>query len=308
MFKYLTAGLIGLSILSMSNASQAQDRIAIGTGGTGGVFYSVGAGVADILSRKLDGVSANAEVTGASVENVRRVSMGEMALGFSSASTLYAGKHGEDPFDEEQNVAAIAYLYPAWLQIAASNSSGAKSIEDLKDLRVSVGPPGSNASVIAERLLEAYDAWDMGSVQFLSYGEATNAIKDSNLDATFVLAGAPASALIELTTSEDATMIPVDAGKLAGMLEEYPYYQVIDIPAGIYRGQDEAVAAVGDPVILFTQADADEEMVYNVTKTIFENLSELGAVHPMAELISFDNATKTPIDLHPGARRFFEGK
>lgn len=288
------------------SAAQAEDRVAIGTGGTGGVFYAVGAGMADVINKHLDGVTAKAEVTGASVENIRRVSMGEMTIGFSSASTLFAGSEGTAPFEEKQKVAAIGYLYPAMLQVAALNDAGVKSIDDLKGKRVSVGPPGSNSSVIAERLLKAYGAHDEGTIQFLSYNEATNAMKDGNLDATMVLAGIPASALIELSTTKDVSFVPVDAARVEGLLKEFPFYRVSELPGGVYRGTDAGVPQLGDPVILFAGADADEELVYKLTKTIFENLEELGAVHPMAKLISAKTAPDAPIALHAGAKRYFD--
>ncbi|WP_319531843.1 TAXI family TRAP transporter solute-binding subunit [uncultured Cohaesibacter sp.] len=289
-----------------SPAAQAMDRVSIGTGGTGGVFYTVGAGLADLLTAKGNEISANAEVTGASIENVRRVSMGQMTVGFSSASTLYAGFVAEDPFEEKQKVMAIAALYPAVLQVAATAASGAKTIADLKDLRVSVGPPGSNSSVLAERMLTAHDAFNINNVQFLSYGEATNAIKNGNLDASIILAGVPASAFIELTTTTDAKLIPVETANATSLISEYPFYALGQVKGGIYNGNDEPVASMVDPVILFTSADADEELVYNITKTMFDNLSTLGEVHPAAALITRENAPNTPIPLHPGAKRYFD--
>lgn len=287
----------------------AQDRISIGTGGTGGVFYTVGAGMADILSREMEGVTANAEVTGASIENIRRVSTGEMTIGFSSASTLYEGKNGEGPFaGDPQDVAAIAYLYPAVLQIAATAASGAASVEDLADLRISVGPPGSNSSVLAERLLTALDAFNIANVSFLSYAEATAAIKNGNLDASIILAGTPASAFIELSTTEDVVMVPVEEDRVAGLLEDYPFYEIVEIPAGTYQGTEAAVAAVGDPAILFTSAGADPDMVYRITGALFDNLDTLGTVHPAAKLITKEKAPDTPVDMHPGAQRYFDAQ
>ncbi|SPJ24212.1 TAXI family TRAP transporter solute-binding subunit [Palleronia abyssalis] len=295
--------------LAAATPLAAQDRVSIGTGGTGGVFYAVGAGMADLLNRQLDGVSANAEVTGASVENIRRVSNGEMTMGFSSASTLYEGKAGEGPFDgDPQNVAAIAYLYPAVLQLAATAESGAETVADLGGLDISIGPPGSNSSIFAERLLTSQDAFDMGNVSFLSYGEATGAIKNGQLEGSIILAGTPASAFIELFTTEDVRLIPVEGGSVEGLLQDYPFYELVDIPAGTYEGQDGAVSAVGDPAILFTAADADEEMVRQITATLFDNLETLGSVHPAAAKITVEAAGNTPIDLHPGAQAYFDGR
>jgi uncharacterized protein len=284
----------------------AQERISIGTGGTAGVFYVVGAGMAEVLTRHLDGHTATAEVTGASVENILRVSAGEITFGFSSSSTLYDAVQGNEPFDAPHNVKAIAYLYPAALQPAALQGSGAASIDDLAGKRVGIGPPGSNSAVLAERLLDAYGVLDQVEAHYMSYGEATNAIQDGNLDATFVLAGIPAAALIELSTTRDVTFLPVDRDRLAGLLEEFPYYNVSDIPAGSYEGQTEPIPALGDPVMLFAHADADEELIYRITRTIYENLDELGPVHPMARFIEVGHAEEVPVEIHPGARRYFD--
>ncbi|MBS8226397.1 TAXI family TRAP transporter solute-binding subunit [Vannielia litorea] len=301
----LAAALIGASAF----AASAQERVSIGTGGTGGVFYAVGAGMADLLTRKLDGVSANAEVTGASIENIRRVSAGEMTIGFSSASTLYEAKSGSGAFDgDAQNVAAIAYLYPALLQIAATEASGAAGVKDLADLKISIGPPGSNSSVFSERLLTSQGAFNVGNVSFLSYGEATGAIKNGQLEGSMILAGTPASAFIELFTTEDVKLVPVVADDVIGLIEEFPFYEVVEIPGGTYEGESEAVVAVGDPAILFAAADADPALIESITATLFDNLEELGAVHPAAKKISMERATATPIDLHPGAQTYFDGQ
>ena len=305
--KYKLIGIAAALVLSVSNASAA-DRVSIGTGGTGGVFYTVGAGLADLLTKADNDISANAEVTGASIENIRRVSMGQMTIGFSSASTLFAGANAEDPFEDKQNVQAIAAPYPAALQVAATKSSGAITISDLKDLRVSVGPPGSNSSVLAERVLEAHGALNYSNLQYLSYGEATNAIKNGNLDASFILAGIPASAFIELTTTTDSNLVTVDLDKTAELISKFPYYDLTEVSGGIYTGNDENTVALGDPVILFTSADANEDLAYRITETLFENLNTLGSVHPSAAMITLEKAPKTPIRLHPGAKRYYDSK
>src|SRR3546814_3308810 len=154
--------------------------------------------MADVLNQKMPGTPARAEVTGASVENIRRVAADQMTFGFSSSSTLYEASVGEGPFEEALPVAAIAYLYPAVLQIATTADNGIATMEDLAGKRINLGPPGSNAAVLAQRLLEAYDVFDAGNAQFLSYSEGTNALMNGTIDATVVLAGAPTAALIDL--------------------------------------------------------------------------------------------------------------
>ena len=284
----------------------AEQRVAIGTGGTGGLFYVIGAGMADVLNRHMEGTTARAEVTGASVENIRRVAADQMTFGFSSSSTLYEASVGEGPFEQALPVAGMAYLYPAVLQIATIEGTGIETMQDLAGKRINLGPPGSNAAVLAQRLLEAYGVFDPANAQFISYTEGTGAIINGNLDATVVLAGAPTAALIDLGAQRDMKLISVDADKVANLLEEFPFYQVYDIPAETYSGQAEAVTVINDPATLFVKADADEELVYSLTKALFDNLDELAEIHPQAGAIALETATNTPIALHPGAQRYFD--
>ncbi len=205
----LKAAAVALALAA--TPALAQERVAIGTGGTGGLFYVIGAGMADIFNKHMDNTTARAEVTGASVENIRRVAADQMTFGFSSSSTLYEAKNGMGPFDgDAQPVAAMAYLYPAVLQIATVADTGITSLEDLAGKKVNLGPPGSNAAVLAQRLLEAYGVFDAGNAQFLSYTEGTNALMNGTVDATVVLAGAPTAALIDLDAQRDMVLLPLD--------------------------------------------------------------------------------------------------
>ena len=298
---------LALAAAFVATPALAEERISIGTGGTGGLFYVIGAGMADVLNKNMSDASARAEVTGASVENIRRVAAGQMTFGFSSSSTLYEAKAGEGPFkDGAQPVAAMAYLYPAVLQIATIADTGIKTMADLAGKRINLGPPGSNSAVLAQRLLEAYGVFDPGNAQFLSYTEGANALMNGTLDAIVVLAGAPTAALIDLDAQRDMVLLSIDEEKVKGMLEQYPFYQSYEIKAGTYPDQTAAVTVINDPATLFVKADADEKLVNTITKTLFEHLQELGEVHPQAKAISLDTATKTPIDLHPGAKSYFD--
>jgi TRAP transporter TAXI family solute receptor len=298
---------IAAVLLAAPGAASAEERISIGTGGTGGLFYVIGAGIADVLNSHMPDTTARAEVTGASVENIRRVAADQMTFGFSSASTLYEAKAGEGPFEDGAlPVAGMAYLYPAVLQFATTADTGIGSMEDLAGKRINLGPPGSNSAVLAQRLLEAYGVFDAGNAQFLSYSEGTNALMNNTIDATVVLAGAPTAALIDLDAQRDMVLLSLDADKVSDFFETYPYYKPYEIPGGTYPDQAEPVTVVNDPATLFVKADADEALVNTITQTIFENLDELGGVHPQAKAISIETAPDTPIDLHPGAKAYFD--
>lgn len=290
----------------LAGSATAQERISIGTGGTGGLFYVIGAGMAEIINQNMPGTTARAEVTGASVENIRRVAAEQMTFGLSSSSTLYEASVGEGPFEEALPVAAMAYLYPAVLQIATTADTGIKTMGDLAGKSISLGPPGSNAAVLAQRILEAHGVFDAGNAQFLSYNEGTNALMNGTVDATVVLAGAPTAALIDLAAQRDMRLIPVDRDKVGALIEQYPFYQLHEIKPGTYEGQDAPVSVINDPATLFTHRDAPEETIYQITKTIFDNLDTLAEVHPQAANIARETAPNTPIPLHPGAQRYFD--
>ena len=299
--------MLAVATALLAMPASAEERISIGTGGTGGLFYVIGAGMADIINKYMEDATARAEVTGASVENIRRVAAGQMTFGFSSSSTLYEAKNGEGPFDgDPQAVAAMAYLYPAVLQFATIADTGIKGFEDLAGKRINLGPPGSNSAVLAQRLLEAYGVFDPGNAQFLSYTEGTNALMNGTVDATVVLAGAPTAALIDLDAQRDMVLLSLDEEKVGGLFEDYPFYQPYEIPAGTYPDQTEAVIVVNDPATLFVKEDADPELIEAITRTLFEHLDELGEIHPQAKAISLETATRTPIDLHPGAKSYFD--
>jgi uncharacterized protein len=302
-FKSMAA--MGL-VLSLATPAFAAERVSIGTGGTGGLFYLIGAGMADILNQHMPDTTARAEVTGASVENIRRVAAGQMTFGFSSSSTLFEATAAEGPFEEPLDVVGMAYLYPAVLQIATIDGTGVQSMEDLDGKSINVGPPGSNSAILMQRLMEAYGVFDAGNVQFLSYTEGATALMNGVIDATVVLAGAPTSALIDLGAQRNMHLLSIDAEKVEALIAEYPFYQLYEIEPGTYTGQDEMVLAINDPATIFTSASANEETIYQITKALFDNLETLGEVHPQARAIARETATDTPVALHPGAQRYFD--
>ena len=284
----------------------AQQRVSIGTGGTGGLFYVVGAGMADLITEYMPDTTARAEVTGASIENIRRTTAGELELGFSSSSTLYEAATGTGAFDgDPQPVASMAYLYPAVLQIATTAQTRITSMADLAGHPISMGPPGSNAAVLAQRLLEAYGVYDAGNSQFLSYSEGVDALTNGTVDAAVVLAGAPVAALIDLDARADMVLIGVEADAVAGMLEQFPFYQLYTIAAGTYPDVTADTVVINDPATLFVRDDADPALVEGMTAAIFDHLDELVQVHGIARRITHATAVNVPIPLHPGAAAYF---
>lgn len=302
--RLLCAAALVTSLLA--TPTLAAERISIGTGGTGGLFYIIGAGISEVLNKHLPDTTARAEVTGASVENNHRVASGQMTLGLSSSSTLYEAKNGEGPFKAggALDVAAVAYLYPAVMQVATIDGTGVNSFDDLKGKRVSIGPPGSNAAVLATRLLEEYGVFGDITPRFLSYNEGVQALVDGQVEATVVLAGAPTAALIDLDSQKDMKLLATDPAKLEALTKKYSFYQPYALPANTYPDVTQDTLVVNDPAILFTSGKEDQSKVYNILKTVFDNIDELASVHPQAAKILPETAPNTPIALHPGAERY----
>lgn len=293
--------------LTVALPAAAQQRISIGTGGTGGLFYVVGAGMADLITQHMPDATARAEVTGASIENIRRLAAGELEMGFSSSSTLYEAATGTGAFDgDPQPVAAMAYLYPAVMQIATTAATGIDSLDDLAGRRISMGPPGSNAAVLAQRLLEAYGAFDPANAQFLSYSEGVDALTNGTVDAAVVLAGAPVAALIDLDARTDMVLLPVDEATVGPMIEQYPFYQLFTIPGGTYPDVASDTLVINDPATLFVHAEADPALVQGMTAAIFDHLDQLVQVHGIARRITHATAPNVPIPLHAGAQAYFD--
>jgi TRAP transporter TAXI family solute receptor len=302
--RWVRAGWL-FAFLVGSSAAGAQERIAIGTGGTAGLFYVVGSKMAEVINKHLAGANARAEVTGASLENIRRVAAGQQTIGFASSSALYEARKGEKSFQSAQPVAAVARLYPAVLQIAVV-SDKFTSIDDLKDAVINLGPPGSNSAVFAQRLLAAYGVYAKERSRFLSYAESLRAMLSGTINAAVVLAGAPTEVLVELAAQRPMRLLSVDPARLEALLKEHVYYQVDRVPAGTYKGQTEDAVVIDDAAILFANEKADQQLVYDITRTIFGHLDEIAAVHRQAMHIRLDTAPHTPIELHPGAKRYFD--
>lgn len=285
----------------------AQERVSIGTGNTEGVFYILGAGIANVIDNKVPDVFATAQPTGASIENLARLNNGSIQFGFSSGSTAYQAYHGEEPFKNKFDIVDIGYLYPAWLQIAVRADGPYKKIEDLRGAKISVGAPGSNNAVLCNRVFEAYGIAAEIKQDRSTLSESSDAIQDKQLDGMCALTGLPTPALMQLGNVLPIRVLNIDTEIISGMQEKYPYLTTESIPANTYKGQAEEVQTIGDPVNFVTSTKVPDELVYEVTKAIYNSQPELEKVHKIAKYINAkEGADKAVIKLHPGAQKFFD--
>lgn len=286
--------------------------INIATGGTGGTYYPLGGAMAKIFNENIEGVTANAQSTGASVENIGLVSTGETEIAFvQNDVTYYAWTATETFADKEKitNIRGMAMLYPEVVQIIATASSGIISVEDLAGKKVAVGAPGSGTEVNARQILGEYGLTyeDLAKADYLSFAEAADQLKDKQIDAAFVTAAVPTSAVTEVTQTADIVVVSVDSAKIASLAEKYPFYTEVTIPADSYKNQTSDVTAAAVMAMLVVPENLDEDLAYNLTKNLFEKRQVIIDTHDRGNDIKLETALNgMPIDVHPGAQRYYE--
>ena len=285
--------------------------ISIGTGGTGGVYYPYGGGVAEIWSKHVKGVKAVAEVTGASVENVKLAHKGETVIGEVMGDVAVAGFNGLSKFKgKKHDILSMAIMYPNLLQVVTLKSSGITDITQLKGRSISTGSPGSGTNFMAEVVLNAVGI-DKGSYKDsrLSFTESANALRDGTIEVGFWSVGPGTSSILDLATTHDIHVIGFTPEQTEKILAANKTYSSVDLGAGFYRGIDQPVPTIGVWNVMICQASLETDMVYNLAKALFENNDYLMKIHAVAAYTTPENAVKySPIPLHPGTIKYLKEK
>ncbi|MBF9042227.1 TAXI family TRAP transporter solute-binding subunit [Rhodobacterales bacterium HKCCE4037] len=305
--------LIGTAMLvSMGFAAPAvaQDQLSIATGGTGGVYYPMGGGLAEIINTHIEGYSATAEVTGASVENMGLIATGDADVAIALADTVAQAYSGTGRFEGQQlpMVRSLASLYANMVHIVALESSGITSLEDLRGMRVSIGAPGSGTEVNTAAILEANGiTYDDIEEQRLNFNETADALANGDIDAGFWSVGAPTSSILNLATTQDIVIIALTEDQLAASMGADETFAITTLEGGTYTGVDEDISVLGIPNVLTVSSEMSDDLAYAITSAMFENIAELQAVHPAANQTTVEfTLNATPVPLHPGAIRYFE--
>jgi TRAP transporter TAXI family solute receptor len=309
--KFLKYFLATLAAAGLSFAALAQN-ISIATGGTGGVYYPMGGGLAAVLSKYVPGMQATAEVTGGSVDNLKLIASGKPYVGFSMSDAAQDAYKGEDKFKGQKvPVKTLAVLYPNRMHVVSVEGKGINKFADLKGKRVSTGSPGSATEVMAFRLIEAAGMdkdRDMNRER-LGVAESVNALKDGKIDAFFWVGGLPTAAVTDLSNTPGTKIRMIDHAELVpAMNKKYGNLYVEDtIPKAVYKGMDADNKQATVMNILVAHESMDEKTAYNIVKTMFEKKAELVAVHKEAENFKLENqkAGATPVPYHPGALKYF---
>lgn len=280
----------------------------IATGGTAGVYYPLGGAIAEILNKNVEGANAKVQSTGASVANVNMLAKGEVQIAFIQNDIAYYAANGTEMFKDNkvENMRAVATIYPEIVQLVTLEKSGIKNVADLKGKRVAVGAAGSSVTANAQHVLEAAGlSFEDIDEQYLSFAEAANGLKDGNIDAAFVTAGVPTAAIQDIIAQHKVVVIPVTSEMADKMIEKYPFYTKVVIPADAYK-QAQDVETVGVKAMLVVTDQMDEQTAYEITKAIFDNVEDLKTAHAVGQYISKESAKDgLSIPLHPGAEKFF---
>jgi TRAP transporter TAXI family solute receptor len=286
--------------------------VRIASSGTTTGFYFVATGLAKVVEKYVPNVRATPEVTGGSQENVRLVAGKRVLLGLTTPDVAFYAFKGGRAFKEPlEGLRAVLAGHTNIQQIMVLEKSPIKSVAELRGRRVSIGQPGSASEVIATIILEAFGLrrGQDYKPEFLTFSEATSALKDGTVDAITLGSALPTPAIIDLTTTHNVRFLPLPAEVGEKIVREHPYYSFGVIKAGTYRGLSQDVPALALGTVLVTHKDADEALVYQMTKAILEHTAEIAEVHPVGKEWTPENAVKgIAIPYHPGAARYLKEK
>ncbi|GAB3771229.1 TAXI family TRAP transporter solute-binding subunit [Ramlibacter monticola] len=313
--KFLRTVLLGLlASLAVVLGAQAQN-ISIATGGTGGVYYPMGGGLAAVLSKYVPGMQATAEVTGGSIDNLKLIGSGKPYVAFSMSDAAQDAYKGEDKFKSGKvAVRTLVVLYPNRMHVVTVDGKGISKFADLKGKRVSTGSPGSATEVMAFRLIEAagMDKDKDMKRERLSVAESVNALKDGKIDAFFWVGGLPTASVSDLANTPNTKIRMIDhADLVAAMNKKYGDLYVQDvIPKSVYKGMDTDNHQATVQNILVVNENMDDKTAYNIVKAVFDHKPDIVAVHKEAENIKLENQKKeaSPVPWHPGAVKYFAEK
>jgi len=314
-FFQLAGSALGAAVLSHPGRLWAQQarRLSISTGGTGGVFYILGGGIANLLTKSLPNFKVTAEATAASVDNAKLIDARKADLAFIAGDIAYEACIGGGKFKSKIPLCNLLVPYSDVIHFVALEGAGINSVRDLRGKRVSIGAPGSGTEVKGMRILEAYGIDPAKDIKRdrLSVAESAGAMKDRKIDAFNWAGGLPTAAVMDLAATPGVRIKILDLGDIVPKLKEKfgPVYFPSVIPKGTYTGVNSDVNTVAVAVVFCCHEKMEEDLAYQITKLIIERKSDLALVHKEADHISVQHAAVgSPIPYHPGAIRYFKEK
>jgi TRAP transporter TAXI family solute receptor len=322
MLNILSSALLVLSVAACSSPSSPapggdnasgggseQKFLTIATGGSSGPYYTLGGAMAKIYKDKL-GYNASVQSTGASVENINLLKTKKADMAFVMSDVASFAYNGQENFKDAgaiKDLKAMAGLYLNYVQIVTLKDRNIKSVADLKGKRVGVGAPNSGVEVNARMVLAGHGlTYNDIKADYLSYAEAVEQLKNNTIDAAFVTSGLPNSTVIDLMTTKDVEIVPINKEDVEKMAQQFPFFVSAEIPAGLYKN-DQPVPTAAIRNLMLVRSDLSDDQVYKLTKTFFENLDTLKGAHSAAKEIEPKEAgSNLVVPLHPGAEKYFK--
>jgi hypothetical protein len=306
----MAAAVTAVAVLSAPGA-RAEQFVNVLTGGTSGVYYPLGVAIGKIYSDKLPNVKTQVQATKASVENLILLQQGRGEIAFALGDSVKSAWEGDEEAgfkSKLDKLRVIGAIYPNYIQIVATADSGIKTLADLKGKSLSVGAPKSGTELNSRAILAAagLSYRDLGKVEYLPFAESVDLMKNRQLNATLQSAGLGVASLKDLSTSTDITVVSVPKQVVDKI---GPPFVSVKIPANTYTGQDKDVPTAAVVNYLVTSSAVSDDLAYQMTKLIFENLPELANSHVAGKEIKLETAaTGSPIPLHSGAIRYYKEK
>ena len=306
----LLGGAAAVAIAGLSSAASAEN-LRLMTGPQGGSWYPMGGAIKNVVEQGVPDTSIQV-LPGAGIANVKAIEAGKADLAFANSVSTVDAINGKPPFEEQaNNVCHVATLYPQYFQVVTTADTGIESLDQLKGRGLTTQPAGNTGEAITAHLVEAaglsYD--DLSGVDFMSYNDSVALLKDGNSEVFTLGTTVPASAIMDLASARDIKMLPVEDELLAKMQELNPGYQRIEIPAGSYPGQDEAVPTIGYTTHIIARCDLPDETVKGVIAQMVEHQEDLAAVATAVGQTSLEQmAADIGVPMHPGAEAFFKEK
>ena len=307
--KVLGILLAAAMVMGTSTVAMAASDLTLGTGGTTGTYYAVGGVMATVLNPAMEDVDLTVTATGASKANIQLIDEEDADLAIVQNDVMYYAYTGTDLFEDEgayETFASVAGLYDETVQIVTC-FDGIKSVDDLEGKTVSVGDAGSGTEFNAKQILGAYGlTFDDINVVNLGFGDSAESLKDGKIDAAFIVAGAPTTAVVDLATMKDVHLVQLDDEHIEALQSDYDFYTKTTVPAGTYKGVDEDATTVSVRATLIASTEVGEDEVYELLKAMFDNKDDLVAGHAKFEFLNLEDAVAgISVPFHPGAVKYF---
>ncbi len=300
---------VSLIISMLSFTGCGGQRLMMGTGGTSGTYYAFGGVLAQYMTDNTD-YRITAVSTAASKANIQSIGDGDYQIGFTQSDVMNYAWDGSRSFETDgpcRDFRVLGALYAETVQLITMKKD-IKSVSDLKGKSVSIGAPGSGVYFNAMDVLEGAGLTvDDIKPQYQSFDDSKEALKDGQIDAAFIVAGAPTSAITELATTNGVFLIPIEGKLRDDIMGLCPYYAPLEIPANTYPGQNDPIETITIKATLIVDARLDDDLVYDLTAAIFDHTEEISKENAKGEELSIENATSgITIPFHIGAARYFE--